>query len=376
MTTPIALVMAGGTGGHIFPALAVSERLRGQGWQVVWLGTRAGLESRLVPPHGLPIEWLSVAGARGKGLLQTLAAGPRLLLAIWQALRVIRRRHPDVVLGFGGFVALPGGVAAILSGRPLLIHEQNAVAGLTNRLLAQVARTVLQAFPQAFAQRGGNPLGRRLPVPVGTITTGNPVRVAFQQQAAPAERFAGRTGALQLLVLGGSQGARALNQVVPAALALLPSAERPRVLHQAGAKLIDEMRDAYSRLGIEASVVPFIEDVAGALAVADLVICRAGALTVAELAALGVASVLVPFPAAVDDHQTVNAAYLADAGAAELIPQAVLTAEVLAALLATLDRPKLLQMAERARTRALPQATDMVVDQVKRLYAERRGARS
>ena len=373
MSAPVALVMAGGTGGHIFPALAVSARLRQRGWRVVWLGTRAGLESRLVPPHSIDIEWLSVAGMRGKGLLQLLTAAPRLLLAIGQAMRVIRRQRPDVVLGFGGFVAFPGGLAATLLRRPLLIHEQNAVAGLTNRLLAQVAGCVLQAFPGAFDRRGRNPLGRRLPLPAAVSTTGNPVRDSMLLQPLPAERFSTRSGALQVLVLGGSQGARALNQVVPAALALLPAAQRPQVLHQAGARLIGEMRDAYVSQGIAATVVPFIDDVAAALADADLVICRAGALTVAELAAVGVASVLVPFPAAVDDHQTANAAYLAEAGAAVLQPQATLTADGLAALLLQFDRPRLLAMAACARALAHADATSEVVRHVDLLTAAHDG---
>ena len=364
MNARTALLMAGGTGGHIFPALAVATRLRSRGWRVIWLGTRRGLESRLVPPHGIDIEWLSVAGLRGKGLPGLLAALPRLALAVFQAVRAVRRRRPDVVVGFGGFVAFPGGLAASLLRRPLVIHEQNSIAGLTNRLLALFAREVLAGFPDAFRNRGQNLLARLLPAPHKTTWTGNPVRSDLASIAPPGERFAGRAGALRILVVGGSQGARALNVTVPAAIALLPPDQRPRVVHQSGPKLHAEMRDAYAGLGIDAQVFPFIDDMASALADADLVICRSGALTVAELSAVGVASLLVPFPAAVDDHQTHNAQFLVDAGAAQLLPQSAFDATSLAQRLAGLDRVKLLAMALAARQLARPAAADHVADRV------------
>jgi UDP-N-acetylglucosamine--N-acetylmuramyl-(pentapeptide) pyrophosphoryl-undecaprenol N-acetylglucosamine transferase len=364
MSGRTALMMAGGTGGHIFPALAVASQLRQRGWQVVWLGTRQGLESRLVPPHGIEIEWLSVAGLRGKGWLGLLSGLPRAALALLQALRALRLRRPDVVVGFGGFVSFPGGVAAFLTRRPLLVHEQNSIAGLSNRVLALLAREVMAGFPQAFSQRGANPLARWLPVPGECRWTGNPVRAEVAALPPPAQRFAGRTGPLQLLVVGGSQGARALNTVVPAAIACLPATLRPRILHQAGPKLHAEMADAYGRLGVEADVRPFIEDMAAALADADLVICRAGALTVAELCAAGVGAVLVPFPAAVDDHQTGNGRFLVERGAARMIAQHALDAQSLAALLASLDRSQLLAMAEAARLLARPEAAAAVADRV------------
>lgn len=364
MSPRTALMMAGGTGGHIFPALAVASQLRKRGWQVVWLGTRNGLESRLVPPHGIDIEWLSVAGLRGKGVAGLLAGLPRALLALFQALRAVFRRRPDVVVGFGGFVSFPGGLAAALTCCPLLVHEQNSVAGLSNRVLALFAREVVAGFPDAFAQRGRNALARLLPAPAACRWTGNPVRAELAACAAPDQRFAGRQGPLRLLVVGGSQGARALNQLLPQALALLPEAQRPQVLHQAGPRLHEEMRDAYGSLGVNAEVCPFIDDMASALSNADLVVCRSGALTVAELCAVGVAALLVPFPAAVDDHQTVNARFLVAAGAAELLPQAQLDARTLADRIAALDRPRLLAMAQAARGLARPAAAGEVADRV------------
>lgn len=373
MSPRTALMMAGGTGGHIFPALAVAGQLRSRGWQVVWLGTRNGLESRLVPPHGFEIEWLSVAGLRGKGWLGLAAGIPRAVLALWQALRTVLRRRPDVVVGFGGFVSFPGGLAAALTRRPLLVHEQNSVAGLSNRILALLARDVVAGFPDAFRQRGGSPLARILPLPAHCHWSGNPVRSELTALAPPGERFAGRSGPLRLLVVGGSQGARALNRVVPQALALLPAAARPLVLHQAGPKLLDEMHDAYSRLGLQAEVRPFIDDMAQALAQADLVICRAGALTVAELCAVGVAALLVPFPSAVDDHQTGNGRFLVAAGAAELLPQSLLDARLLAGRIAALDRSRLLAMATAARALARPHAAREVADRVE-ACADRRAS--
>lgn len=345
------LIMAGGTGGHVFPALAVARALRLRNEEVVWLGTERGLESRVVPAEGIALEKIRVQGLRGKGLLTWLLAPFRVLVAVADAVRVVRRCRPKVVLGMGGYTAGPGGLAAWLLRRPLVIHEQNAVAGLTNRLLAGFAREVLQAFPGAFSA------SRK------TRVTGNPVRADIAGLPPPAERFAGRSGPLRLLVLGGSQGARALNETVAGAIALLPAAQRPAIRHQAGEATRPVAEAAYRAAGIEARVHPFISDMAEAYGWADLVIARSGALTVAELAAAGVAAVLVPFPAAVDDHQTRNAAYLVDADAATLLPQTELTAERLAGELRPyLDRPELaLVRAERARALALPRATDLIV---------------
>lgn len=347
--TGAILVMAGGTGGHVFPALAVARLLRDAGREVVWLGTRRGIEARLVPAAGLPIEWIDVAGLRGRGLAGWLLAPFRLARALWQAIAVLRRRRPAAVLGCGGFVAGPGGVAAWITRTPLVIHEQNAVAGLTNRCLAWLAGTVAEAFPGSFAQR------------CQAVTTGNPVRREITALAPPDERFAARSGPPQLLVFGGSQGATALNRVVPHALALLPAAGRPRVLHQSGAPDRDAVEGLYLQLGVEAEVRAFVDDMADAYGRADLAVSRAGALTVSELAAAGLGAVLVPFPSAVDDHQTRNAGYLVAAGAAVLLPEADLTAERLAAELARLlGRGQALTMARAARAAAVPDAAQRV----------------
>jgi UDP-N-acetylglucosamine--N-acetylmuramyl-(pentapeptide) pyrophosphoryl-undecaprenol N-acetylglucosamine transferase len=343
------LIMAGGTGGHVFPALALARLLRAASHDVVWLGTRKGLEARVVPADGFPIEWLSMSGLRGKGAATLLLAPFKLLQSLWQALGVMRRRRPSLVVGFGGFVTGPGGVAAWLTRRPLLIHEQNAVAGYSNRMLAHIARRVLSAFPKAF------------PPGVNDEVVGNPVRAEIVAQDPPALRFAGREGALRLLVVGGSLGASRLNAVVPFAVAQLAQAGITlHVRHQAGERGIDAARAAYAEAKAGAEVSPFIDDMARAYADADLVICRAGALTVSELAAVGVASILVPFPAAVDDHQTRNAQFLVREGAAVLIADRDLTAEKLAGTLRELcaGRGKLLAMAERARLVARPRAAE------------------
>lgn len=343
------LIMAGGTGGHVFPALAVARLLRASSHQVVWLGTRKGLEARLVPADGFAIEWLSMSGLRGKGALTLALAPVKLLQSIWQALGIMRRCKPVLVVGFGGFVSGPGGVAAWLTRRPLLIHEQNAIAGYSNRALAHLARRVLSAFPKAF------------PPGVKDEVVGNPVRAEITAQEPPAVRFARRDGALRLLVVGGSLGAARLNAVVPFAVAQLAEAGITlHVRHQAGERGIDAARAAYAEARVPGEVTPFIDDMARAYADADLVICRAGALTVSELAAVGVASILVPFPAAVDDHQTFNAQFLVREGAALLIPDRELTADRLAAALRDLcaGRGKLLAMAERARLVARPRAAE------------------
>jgi UDP-N-acetylglucosamine--N-acetylmuramyl-(pentapeptide) pyrophosphoryl-undecaprenol N-acetylglucosamine transferase len=339
------MIMAGGTGGHVFPALAVADHLRALGWRVVWLGARAGMEATLVPKHGYEMAWVRFSGLRGKGLVAKLLLPLNLLVAFWQALRAIRAARPDVVLGMGGYIAFPGGMMAALLGRPLAIHEQNSVAGLANRVLAGVADRVLVAFPGALAT---------------SIFVGNPVRDAIAQVPPPAQRYAGRSGPLRLLVVGGSLGAAALNETVPKALALLPAGERPTVAHQSGAKHLDALRAHYAAAGVDATTVAFVDDMASAYAEADLVVCRAGATTVAELACAGVASILVPFPFAVDDHQTTNARYLADAGAGVLVRQRDLTPERLAELLRDLNRERLLAMAMIARALGKPEATRAV----------------
>jgi UDP-N-acetylglucosamine--N-acetylmuramyl-(pentapeptide) pyrophosphoryl-undecaprenol N-acetylglucosamine transferase len=340
------LIMAGGTGGHVFPALALARLLRAAAHEVVWLGTHKGLEARVVPAEQIPIEWLSMSGLRGKGLATLLFAPFKLAQSIWQAWRIVRRIRPRLVVGFGGFVTGPGGVAAWLDRRPLVIHEQNAIAGYSNRCLAHLARRVLSAFPGAF------------PAGIVTHVVGNPVRAEIASQPAPAVRFASRVGALRLLVVGGSLGASRLNAVVPFAVKL--AGLELHVRHQAGECGLEAARAAYTQAGVQAEISAFIDDMARAYAEADLVICRAGALTVSELAAVGVASVLVPFPAAVDDHQTFNAQFLVREGAAVMVADRDLTAERLAAELRDLcaGRGKLLAMAERARRVARPRAAE------------------
>ena len=345
------LIMAGGTGGHVFPALAVARHLREQGVAVTWLGTRRGLESRVVPAAEFPIEYISVTGLRGKGLAGWLLAPLRLSLALTQSIGVCRRHQPGAVLGLGGFVTGPGGVAAWLLRRPLVIHEQNAVAGLTNRLLARLARRVLEAFPGSF------------PPGIDAIETGNPVREDIVALPTPAQRFAGRQGPLRILIIGGSLGAQALNETVPNALAKLPADPALQVRHQAGRGKDVVTQAAYTAAGVGAEVIPFIEDMAGVLGWADLVICRAGALTISELAAAGLGAVLVPYPHAVDDHQTRNALFLSEAGAARLILESELSVDSLAGILKTLlanGRAGLLEMAEAARRLARPDATRKV----------------
>jgi len=344
------MVMAGGTGGHVFPALAVAERLRESGREVFWLGTPRGLEARLVPQQGIPLERLSVEGLRGTGPKRWLLAPLQLTLALMQAFRVIRRRRPGVALGMGGFAAGPGGLMAWLLGVPLVVHEQNRLPGLTNRWLARLAVRVFEAFPGSF------PAHRR------AQACGNPVRREIVALAAPEVRWAGRSGPLRLLVLGGSQGARVLNETLPTALALLPVETRPQVRHQAGALTLEAAQAAYRACGVAAEVTPFIQDMAAAYAWADLVVARAGALTLSELAAAGLGALLVPFPYAVDDHQTHNAAWLVEAGAARLLPQAQLTAERLAAELQPFveDRRRALTLAEAARAQAETAAAETV----------------
>ncbi len=338
-----ALIMAGGTGGHVFPGLAVAEEMRAAGWEVVWMGAPTGMEARLVPARGYRMAYVRAAALRGKGLLAALLLPLNLLIGFAQAARAIFRLRPDVVLGMGGYVAFPGGMMASLLARPLAVHEQNAIAGLTNRVLAALADKAMTAFPDALK---------------GAEWTGNPVRRDIAAIAPPEARFAGRSGPLRLLVVGGSLGAQALNECVPQALALLEP--RPTVVHQSGDKHLEALRANYRAAGVEGELVPFIDDMAQRYAEADLVICRAGAITIAELSAGGVASVLVPFPHAVDDHQSANARFLAEQGAALLLPQPELTPRKLADTLRSLERPRLLEMARRARGLGKPDAARQV----------------
>lgn len=348
MSKPCVMIMAGGTGGHVFPALSLAGLLRSRNIEVVWLGTRAGIESRLVPAAGIDVEWIDIGGLRGKGLSTLFAAPVRLARALWQALAAVRRHQPRVVVGLGGYVTGPGGLAAWLARRPLVIHEQNAIAGFTNRLLARFATRVLEAFSGSFGPR------------VHATTVGNPVRAEFFELPTPAVRYGSRQGPLRVLVVGGSQGAQRLNAVLPEAVASLAGKVDLQIRHQTGARTLESTREAYASHGIAADVSAFIDDIAMAYAEADLVICRAGALTVSELAAAGVAAILVPFPAAVDDHQTRNARFLVERDAAVLLPERELTAQRLAAELERFaaDRAALCRMAERARSLARPDATD------------------
>ena len=342
------LIMAGGTGGHIFPALAVAESLRRRGHKVVWLGSEGAMETQIVPKHNIPLETLAIKGVRGNGLKRKLELPFTLMKTVAAAKDVICRHQINCVIGFGGFVTFPGGVAAKLMTVPLVIHEQNAVAGLANKTLSRWARRVLYAFPKAFD------------APDGLV--GNPVRADIAALPVPAERFAPRTGRLKVLVMGGSLGAQVLNQTVPAALALLPEDKRPIVYHQSGRNKLDDLKAAYAKAGVEAYCTEFIDDMVKVYSHADVVVCRAGALTVAELTAAGVGALLVPYPHAVDDHQTANARFMVKADAGLLLPQKELTAEKLAAILEGLTREQCLSWAENARLLALPRSADDVAD--------------
>lgn len=334
------VVMAGGTGGHIFPALAVAEELRDRGWRVVWLGNPNGMEARLVPERRFEIRYLNFGALRGKGLCRKLLLPINLMRACWQARKALAGLRPDVVLGMGGYISFPGGMMAALQGFPLLIHEQNSVAGLANRVLARMARRVVSGFPEVLNK---------------AEWVGNPVRPEIAALPPPAVRYAEHDGPLRLLVIGGSLGAQVLNEIVPKGLALLREGERPMVVHQAGEKHLEQLKANYAAQGVYAHCVAFIEDMAGAYGWADIVICRAGALTVAELAAAGVASILVPLPHAVDDHQSGNARFLVNVGAGFLLPQTELTPESVA-LIRNYSRGQLLQMAEQARNMARVEA--------------------
>ena len=341
-----ALIMAGGTGGHIFPGLAVAESLREAGWRVHWLGVPGNMESQWVPQRGFAFEPVEFGGVRGKGIVSLALLPMRLLKAFWQSIQVVRRVKPDVVVGLGGYITFPGGMMSVLLGKPLVLHEQNSVAGMANRVLAGVADCIFTAFPNVLKK---------------AVWVGNPLRQDFLNKPSPAERFAARTGPLKLWVVGGSLGAQALNEIVPKALALMPEHKRPVVVHQSGAKQIDALRSNYEKAGVQAELTPFIEDTAHAFAQADLIICRSGASTVTEIAAVGAAAIYVPFPFAVDDHQTTNAQFLVAEGGGWLMPQADLTPQALADKLESITREELLACAEKAWALKKTQATREVV---------------
>ena len=352
------VVMAAGTGGHVIPGLAVARELQSRGWSVSWLGTRTGMENRLVPPTGIPLDTIGFSGLRGKGALHTLTGGMRLLGAFWSCLQILRRRRADVVLGMGGYVCFPGGLMASLLGKPLALVNADAALLMSNKALLPIADAVAFGFDGAAVGRVKN-----------AQVTGNPVRAEIEALPAPAQRCAGRSGPLRVLVVGGSLGARVLNETMPQALALLDAAQRPHVLHQTGQGNDATVTAAYAQAGVQAEVRPFIDDMAAALAECDLVVCRAGAVTVSELCAAGVAAVLVPLIVSTTSHQRDNAQWLAGHGAGIHLPQTELTPRHLADLLAGLTREALLAMAGKARALAKPQAAARVADQIESLVA-------
>ncbi len=345
---PTLMVMAGGTGGHVYPAIAVADYLQSRGWEIVWLATEGGMENRLIADKPYRKAMMAMRGVRGKGLLGWVVLPLKLCIACQQSVSAIRQYQPDVVLGMGGFAAFPGGLMAKVLGKPLVIHEQNSVAGLTNRVLSFLANKVLAAFPAAFGDKAE--------------LVGNPVRQDITHLPVPEIRYTNRTGQLKLLVIGGSLGATALNDVLPKALASIPEAERPEVVHQAGEKHIATLEANYLQAGVVAETKAYIQDMAARYAWADVVVCRAGALTVAELACVGVASILVPFPHAVDDHQTTNAQYLSENGAAILIQQTAFNVEKASEILRQLTRQSCLDMANKARALAKPEAAVAVAN--------------
>jgi len=351
MKSRTILIMAGGTGGHVFPGLAVADYLQRAGWHIVWLGTENGMEMKLVPRYGYEIDAIRFSGLRGKRLMAWLLLPLRLIRAFAQSFAVIRRVEPDVVLGMGGYPAFPGGMMASLLNKPLIIHEQNSLPGLTNRLLAKLADKIMLGFPNAIDAD-----------PRRTVFSGNPVRAEIAQIAPPQQRLSGREGRLSILVIGGSLGAQILNTVVPEALKSMAEQYRPVIVHQVGVLHLETTRKRYADLQLEGEVLAFIENMAERYTTCDLVLCRAGALTIAELSAAGVASILVPYPHAVDDHQTSNARFLADAGAAILVPQQEFNAQKLTELLTCLTREKLLNMAVMARSLAKPDAAAVVAE--------------
>ena len=352
---PHLVIMAAGTGGHIIPGIAVAREVQRRGWTVSWLGTQSGMENKLVPPTGIPLDTLAFSGLRGKGWLHTLTGGLRLLKACWDSAAILRRRGADAVLGMGGYVCFPGGLMAGLLRKPLVLVNADAALLLSNKALLRVAQTVAFGFDGTAAQ-----------IKQGVVT-GNPVRAEIEALPAPGQRFADRSGPLRLLVVGGSLGAQVLNQTVPAALALLPTSIRPSVVHQTGSAQLDAVRSAYAQAGISAEVLPFIDNMAQRLADCDLIVCRAGAVTVSELCAAGVPSLLVPLVVSTTAHQRDNAQYLAARGAALHLPQTALSPASLAAQLQSLDRPTLLKMAQNARALCKPQAAARVADEIEML---------
>ncbi len=347
MTQPSILVMAGGTGGHIFPGLAVAEYLRHCGWKVSWLGNQNGMEYRLVKASDFPFEAVTFGGLRGKGLKAKIMLPFNLLRAGIQSWRIISRLKPNVVLGMGGYITFPGGLVAKLLKRPLVLHESNSIAGSANRALAKIAMRTLTGFPNAMDH---------------AEWVGNPIRADFDRVESPAVRYEQRCGNLSILVVGGSLGAAVLNETIPAAIALMEKSARPTVIHQAGDKHLAQLQHRYATLGVDADIRPFIEDMSAAYAQADLVICRSGAMTVSEITACGVAACLVPLPHAIDDHQTANARFLSDVAAAILLPQKDLNAQDLAAMIQHLNRDDLKKIAVRAHALAKPYATQKVAE--------------
>ena len=352
------LVMAAGTGGHVIPGLAVAREMQARGWSVSWLGTRTGMENKLVPPSGIPIDTIGFSGLRGKGALHTLTGGLRLLGAFWSCLQIIRKRKTTAVLGMGGYVCFPGGLMASLLSRPLVLVNADAALLMSNKALLPVADAVAFGFDGAAAHKTRH-----------GIVTGNPVRAEIEALPEPAQRFANRSGALRVLVVGGSLGARALNECLPKALALLDAAQRPMVTHQTGQANLAGVQAAYAHAQVAAQVLPFIDDMATQLAACDLIVCRAGAVTVSELCAAGVPSVLVPLIVSTTSHQRDNAQWLAGQGAGIHLPQAELSPRKLADLLTGLTRDALLAMATKARALAKPKAAARVADQIERLVA-------
>lgn len=347
MLQPV-MIMAGGTGGHVYPALAVADELKQRGIPVVWMGTKKGIEARLVPEAGIEVDWLGMSGLRGKGLATLIFAPLKIIMACYQAMKILRKRKPSVVLGMGGFVSAPGGLMAWFLRTPLLIHEQNAVPGMTNRLLAKLACKVMEAFPHSFKTESTH--------------VGNPVRRSIAALPSPEQRSKERSGELRVLVFGGSLGAARLNEIVPQACARLMPEKELIIKHQAGPGNFEQARENYSQLGLKAEVVEYIDEMTEMYAWADLVICRAGAMTIAELAAAGVASILVPYPYAVDDHQTFNAKYLSDSGAAVLIQQKDLSVDSLVKVLKNIDRESALEMSNKARRLGMPESTRLVTE--------------
>ena len=352
------VVMAAGTGGHVIPGLAVAREMQSRGWSISWLGTPAGMENKLVPPSGIPIDTIGFSGLRGKGLLHTLTGGLRMLIAFWQCQRIIRARRASAVLGMGGYVCFPGGLMASLLNRPLVLVNADASLLMSNKALLPVADAVAFGFDGAAAQKVKH-----------AVVTGNPVRAEIEKLPAPTERFAGRSGALRVLVVGGSLGAKVLNECVPQALALLDASSRPAVTHQTGQANLASVQAAYAETKVEADVLPFIDDMAQRLADCDVIVCRAGAVTVSELCAAGVAAVLVPLVVSTTSHQRDNAQWLASHGAGVHLPQNELTPRKLADLLAGFTRDALQTMASKARTLAKPHAAARVADQIERLVA-------